>query len=98
MDGGERLLEVAQRPARRRHDRLSGARQSRTAAHPVKQLHAEFPLEVLYGQAQRRLRDVERGGRVRERAVVCDGEEVLEAPSVDRASLSDTSEPVFDAS
>jgi hypothetical protein len=87
VDGSERLLEIAQRPARRRHHRLSGTRQSRAAAHPVEQRHAEFSLEVLYGQAQRGLRDVERGGRVRERAVVSDGQKVLEAPSVDRASL-----------
>ena len=50
-------------------------------------LHPEFTLEVLDGQAQRRLRDVDRGGGVGERARVGNGEEVLEAAAVDRATL-----------
>jgi hypothetical protein len=57
----------------------------------VEQLHAQLPLEALDGQAQRRLRDVESGGGVRECAVIRDGEEVLKAATIDLASLYHTS-------
>jgi hypothetical protein len=53
----------------------------------VEQLHAQFTLEVLDRQAERRLRDVQRGGCVGEGAVIRDGEKVLKAASIDRATL-----------
>jgi hypothetical protein len=53
----------------------------------VEELGAQFQLKSLHGLAERRLRDVERSGRGRERAVVGDSEEIFQRAAIDRQSL-----------
>jgi hypothetical protein len=92
VDRRQCLLEVPQRPACGSQKRLARSRQTRAAAYSVEQLHAELTFKVLNREAERWLRDVQRGGRIRERAVIRYGEEVLKAASVYRASLSHPSQ------
>jgi hypothetical protein len=53
----------------------------------LEELDPEFTLKSLDRLTERRLRDVERSGRVRERPVLGDGQEVLEPAAVDARSL-----------
>ena len=82
QDGLARFIELAQRPARRSHQGLTGGGQLRAVLHALKQLRAELALKRLDRLTERWLRHMHGRGCMPEAAVVRHGKEVLEGASI----------------